>query len=150
MKIKSLFTRLLKQRNMSPIIGAMINAYSSTSILFSPLTLMGVATTVYGLWGGEILRRIFPWFSTWMLFCAIIILVLIAMIIFYKVVIPSQYAFTVQQYYKHRNPMVTDINQSLENDKLILSILGKIEKTELETKTEIENIKKRLDVLEKK
>jgi large-conductance mechanosensitive channel len=122
-KIRAVLTKLLKQKNMSPIIGALINSYSSTSILFSPLTLIGVATTVYGLWGGEIIRHIFPWFQTWMLLAVVVCFVLVAMVVFYKVVVPSQYAFTVQQYYRHRNPMVDDINKCLENDEEIKKLL---------------------------
>ncbi len=129
-----MISRLTKQKSMSPTIGALINAYSSTAILYSPLTLLGVITTVYGLWGGEVIRNVFPWFSTWMLYALMISFVLVMMVVFYKIVIPSQYAFTVQQYYKHRNPMVTDIANGLENDKIMIK--------------KLESIEKRLEVLE--
>jgi hypothetical protein len=126
--LKNIIIKAMKQRNMSPTIGALINAYSSTAILYSPLTLIGVVTTVYGLWGGSVIRQWLPWFETWMLFLMMVVFVMVMMVIFYKVVIPSQYAFTVQQYYKHRNPMVTDINQCLENDKAIIKELTAIKK----------------------
>ena len=128
MSLKNILTKLLKQRTTSPVIGAFINAYSATAILYSPLTLIGVATTLYGLWGGQLIREYIPWFTTWMLLLCMVGFILVMMIFFYKIVIPSQYAFNVQQSYKHQNPMVTDILKGLENDEAILRKLNEIEK----------------------
>ncbi len=87
--MNKLLVKLAKQRNTSPHIGAVLNVYSATGIIYAPLTLMGVTTTVYGLWGGEIIRQWFPWFTFPMLFGCMILVYLIWMVVFYKVVIPS-------------------------------------------------------------
>jgi len=130
--LASIITKLARQKNTSPHLGAVINAYSATSILYSPLTLMGVATTLYGLWGEKMIHQWLPWFTFPMLFGCMILFILIMMVLFYKVIIPSQVAFSVQQQYKHRNPLVTDMKV----------VLKKLEK--------LDDIEKRLKNLEKK
>ena len=107
--------KLGKQRNTSPRIGALIHAYSSTAILYSPLTLIGVATTVYGLWGRDMITEWLPWFTFPMLVGCMVGFILIMMVFFYKVIIPSQVAWSVQQDYKHRNPLVKDIQKVIKN-----------------------------------
>jgi len=92
----------------------MLNVYSTTAILYSPLTFIGVATTVYGLWGAEAIKTWLPWFTFGHLIGIMVIFVLLMMVFFYKVIIPSIYAFQVQQQYKHRNPLVSDVGEVLE------------------------------------
>ena len=120
--------KLEKQRNTSPRIGALINAYSATAILYSPLTLIGVATTIYGLWGREMIQEWFPWFTFPMLVGCMVAFILLMMVFFYKVIIPSQIAFTMQQNYKHRNPLVADMKVVLKQLELISKRLDKLEK----------------------
>lgn len=134
--INRVITRLGKQRNMSPHLGAFLNVYSATAIMFAPLTLIGVATTIYGLWGRDIITEWFPWFSFPMLLGCMVALILLMMVVFFKYVIPSQIAFNMQQNYKHRNPLVRDMGKVLENQK--------------DMKKNQEEINKRLDRLEKK
>jgi len=117
---KTILAKLTKQKKTSLHIGALLNAYSSTAIIYSPLTLMGVTTTVYGLWGAEVVRQWLPWFQVQHLLAMMVLFILVMMLFFYKVIIPSQFAFTVNQYYKHRNPMVTDLQTILKNQKAIL------------------------------
>jgi len=134
--ILSMLAKLAVQKNTSPHIGAILYVYSATGIIYAPLTLMGVATTVYGLWGGEFIRQWLPWFTFPMLFGCMIFFILIMMVVFYKVIIPSQIAFGMQQNYKHRNPMATDLKKGLKNDELILAKLN--------------DVRERLEKLEKK
>ena len=136
MSIKTRLIKILKQKNTSPHIGAVINVYSATGILYSPLTLIGVATTLFGLWGREIITKWLPWFTFPMLIGCMVLFILIMMVVFYKVIIPSSIAFNMQQNYKHRNPLVKDIKEGLRNDKLILK--------------EIRDMKTRIEELEKK
>ena len=110
---KSMLTKLAKQKNTSPHIGAVLNVYSATGIIYAPLTLIGVATTVYGLWGAEFIRAIFPWFTVFHMIGLMVLLILVMMVVFYKVIIPSQIAFGMQQNYKHRNPLVADVQSYL-------------------------------------
>ena len=134
--IKSILAKLAKQRNTSPHIGAVLNVYSATGIIYAPLTLVGVATTLYGLWGAELIRSVFPWFTVLHMIGLMVLLILIMMVVFYKVIIPSQIAFGMQQNYKHRNPLVTDIQKGLKNDEKILK--------------ELKDMNERLENLERK
>ncbi len=129
-----IMVKLAYQRNMSPRIGALINIYQTTAILYAPLTLIGVATTIYGLWGAELIRGYLPWFTVYHLIGIMVGLILVLMIFFYKVIIPSIVAFSVQQNYKHRNPMVVDLQNILQNQADILK--------------EIRNVKDRLGRLD--
>ncbi len=125
---RKIYRNLASQQTKPPFIGALISVYSATGILYAPLTLMGVVTTIYGLWGADWIRKWIPWFSIWHLFGIMVILVLIAMVFFYKVVIPSSYAFQVQQQYKHQNPIVDDLQGMLKRQKDIEKRLQDIEK----------------------
>ena len=107
--VKQSWAKLVGQRVMSPNIGALISTYSATGVLYAPLTLVGVATTIYGLWGADIIRAWFPWFTFYHLLGGLFVVILLMMVVFYKVVIPSSYAFQVQQQYKHQNPIVDDL-----------------------------------------
>lgn len=128
MTFRTFIQKLAEQRNTSPRLGALMNAYSSTAVLYSPLTLIGVVTTIYGLWGKSWLAHYIPWMTFPILLMCMIGVILVAMVFFYKIVIPSQVAFAMQQNYKHRNPLVADMATSLQNDKDILAKLEAIEK----------------------
>lgn len=111
--INRVIAKLTKQRNMSPRIGGLINVYQTTAMIYAPLTLMGVVTTVYGLWGSSVIAEHLPWFTVYHLLGFMVGFILVAMIFFYKIIIPSQIAFGMQQQYKHRNPLVTDVHKVL-------------------------------------
>ncbi len=125
--LESIKTKLAHQMNMSPFIGSLINVYSSTAIVFTPLTFLGVATTLYGLWGADAIQAWLPWFTFGHLIGVLVIFVLVLMVFFYKVIIPSMYAFQMQQQYKHRNPLVTDMQKVLDGQKKLNERLGVIE-----------------------
>ena len=130
--MKKFLAKLAKQRNTSPHLGAVLNTYSATGIIYAPLTLIGVATTIYGLWGAEVIRAWFPWFTILHMIGLMVMLILIAMLFFYKYVIPSQIAFSMQQNYKHRNPLVADMKKALKLlesiDKRVSELEGKKKK----------------------
>ena len=135
--INKMLVRLAKQNNTSPRIGALINVYQTTAIIYAPLTLIGVVTTLYGLWGSTIAKEHLPWFTVYHLVGFMVVFILIMMVFFYKVIIPSIVAFGMQQQYKHRNPLVTDIHEVLlkldsNSDKLdsISTRLDKLERRE--------------------
>jgi len=98
------------------------------------LTLIGVATTLYGLWGAKLIREYLPWFTVWHLLSCMVLFILVMMVFFYKIIIPSIVAFTVQQTYKHRNPMAADLQNIIKNQKAMFG--------------ELKNIKDRLVELE--
>ena len=112
--IKRIYSRLTKQKDMSPRLGGLINVYSSTAVIYSPLTFVGVATTLFGLWGADAIKEWLPWFTFGHMVAVMVLFILLLMILFYKVVIPSMYAFQMQQQYKHRNPLVADVQEVLE------------------------------------
>jgi hypothetical protein len=118
MNVKTLLGKITEQKKTTPKIGALMNAYSSTAVLYSPLTLIGVVTTLYGLWGRTYLAQYFPWMTIWHLLGILIGIILVAMIFFYKFIIPSQVAFAMLQNYKHQNPMVDDLKELLKKQEL--------------------------------
>ncbi len=72
-------------------------------------------------------RKYLPWFTVWHLFGFMVLFIIVMMIFFYKIIIPSIVAFGVQQTYKHRNPMVTDLQSILKNQEAILGEMRNIE-----------------------
>ncbi|KKM27442.1 hypothetical protein LCGC14_1574690 [marine sediment metagenome] len=124
---RTIMVKLAKQRNTSPHIGAVLNVYSATGIIYAPLTLIGVSTTLYGLWGAELIRAWFPWFTVFHMIGLMVLLILVMMVVFYKVIIPSQIAFGMQQNYKHRNPLVADVQKILRKLESIEKRLEKLE-----------------------
>jgi len=113
-RIRELTNKLLKQRNMSPLIGALINVYQTTALMYAPLTFIGVATTVYGLWGADVIRKLLPWFQFQHMLLLMVLVLPLFMLFFYKIIIPSIIAFGMQQQYKHRNPLVADVQATLQ------------------------------------
>ncbi len=134
--LKRFAMRLAKQKKMSPYLGALITIYSSTAIVYAPLTLIGVATTIYGLWGGDMIRHWLPWFTIGHLLGVMVLFLLMLMVVFNKVVIPSLYAFQTQQQYKHSNPMVTDIQK-------ILSQIEEVNKGQAEINERLNKLEER-------
>lgn len=132
--LRKFITTLSKQQNVPPHLGAVINVYQTTAILYAPLTLIGVVTTVYGLWGSTLLREYLPWFTVWHLVGCMVLFILMMMVVFYKVIIPSIVAFNMQQAYKHRNPIAADLQNILKNQKELFK--------------EIHNVSERLSRLE--
>jgi magnesium-transporting ATPase (P-type) len=126
--VSRLFTRLARQHNTSPRIGGILNIYQSTSIIFTPLSFLGIATTLWGLWGAEIIQQRIPWFTYPMLILVMVFCVLLAMVFWYKIIMPSSIAFSVQQSYLHRNPLVTDMGKALEEMGKVLEELEAIKK----------------------
>lgn len=138
MGIKKLVASLVAQKKTSPHIGALINVYTSAAILYTPLTFIGVATTLYGLWGADLLRSWFPWFTFGHLLIVMVCFMLLWMVFVYKVVIPSIYSFQVLMQYRHQNPLVADMQEVL---KRLEETNAKLEKTQ----EELENIKKAIN-----
>ena len=126
-KKKRLWSWITKQYNTGPQIGGMINTYSSTGVIYAPLTLLGVMTTVYGLWGSTFIQGYFPWFGFCHLVGLMVLVILLLMLLFYKVIIPSMYAFQMGQQYLHRNPLVKDMGKVLKKLDEISSRLDKLE-----------------------
>ena len=149
MNVKTILGRITEQKKTTPKIGALMNAYSSTAVLYSPLTLIGVVTTLYGLWGRTYLAQYFPWMTIWHLLGIMIAVILVAMIFFYKFIIPSQVAFAMKQNYKHQNPLVRDMKITLLKQQVIDKRLEGIE-SKLGIKVDgIDEIKKEIAELEK-
>jgi hypothetical protein len=148
MKLTTILGRITEQKKTTPKIGALMNAYSSTAVLYSPLTLIGVVTTLYGLWGRTYLAQYFPWMTIWHLLGIMIGIILVAMIFFYKFIIPSQVAFASQQTYKHRNPLVKDMKIVLLQQKIINIRLANLEGKSGIKVDGIEEIEKKITELE--
>ena len=141
MNLSQFKKRAFAQHKTGPGIGALLNVYSSTAVIYTPLTFAGVVTTVYGLWGGQLLRSWFPWFNTTHLFISMIVFILVAMVFFFKYILPSMYAFQVQQQYKHKNPLVEDIQKVLEGQAELKQMLTKLNQ-QLEDRAKKEKYKK--------
>ena len=117
-----------------------MSIYSQTAVIYSPLTLLGVVTTVYGLWGNEYIRLWLPWFNAYHLFGIMVILLLVIMFLFHRFILPSYYAFQMQQSYKHRNPVTQDLveikERLVEIERLLNNVQSKPQTSESLSKTE--------------
>ncbi len=127
-ELKALLDRLAKQNNTSPKLGAIINVYQTTALVYAPLTLIGVASTIYGLWGDEYIKQILPWFTVWHMLGIMILIIPVLMVLFYKVVIPSMIAWSMQQQYKHRNPMAADHDEMKKTLEDVIANQGQLAK----------------------
>lgn len=70
------------------------------------------------------LRPYAPWVSWWMFATIMLILVVSLMLIDYKYMLSSRQGFLNRQAYKHKNPLVYDIERMEKNLKKLMKEMG--------------------------
>jgi hypothetical protein len=108
-----LIKHLILGQRIIPYIGAVKNLLASIMFYVGMLNFVMIAAMFY---------RTF-WLELWIFIAIIAVIIIIAMIIEYKFVIPSTYSFGNTQGYIHNSPLVADLQKALkkleELEKLI-------------------------------
>jgi hypothetical protein len=115
---------IFKQRDVRGI-GAFINVLYLTAPMIGMVAYVMSAITMYTVIK-PYLNYWFPWMSIGVFFAILFVAFLVALLIFYKFIYPSYWAFQNRQVYIHKNPMQKD----LELIKKKLGIEDENDKTE--------------------
>lgn len=122
-------TKLLKQ-HILPWVGGFKDILTMVIFYMSIINFCLVAITAYNTGLREWLLVYFPWMKLYIFFGVILLIALIAMVLEYKFVYPSFYAFRSQQEYKHQSPLRDDLAKCLKKLDEISERLERLEKQE--------------------
>jgi len=118
MEIKKLLAR---QYNFGPWLGGFKDLFSRTMLYISIINFILIAITAYHVTLKVFLLQYLPWMSFWMYFIGLVVIVLLAMVLEFKFIIPSHYTFLNRQEFEHQNL----IRKELEGIKKELEELRK-------------------------
>ena len=119
--------RFLKQYKLG-WIGGFKDILTMVIFYMSIISFTLVAVTAYNTGLREWLLIYFPWMKIYIFYGALLAVAGIAMIIEYKFVYPSFYAFRSQQEYKHQSPLRADLALCLKKLDEISKKLEEIER----------------------
>lgn len=112
---------LIKQYNFGPWVGGFKDLFSRTMLYISIVNFILIAVTAYDVTLKSFILQYVPWISFWMYFLILIVVVLLAMVLEFKFIVPSHYTFLNKQEFEHQNL----IRKELEGVKNELSKLKK-------------------------
>ncbi len=118
MQIRDTIGKLTKQNGAATWIGSMKEVLAHTLFWVSMINFVLIAATFYNTTFYPVIKDKLPNFSFILFLGALSVVVLIAMFVEYKFIIPSVLAFRNKQEYKHQNL----IRRDLEKIKLKLGI----------------------------
>lgn len=101
--------KLFKQYKIKGI-GSFINVLYSTSPLLGIVMYIVNATTFYAV-AFPYIHKYVSWLSLPIYLICLVVGVIVLLILFYKFVYPSYYAFLNKQTYMHDNPMQKDLDK---------------------------------------
>lgn len=116
--MKRLLLKILKQRDVGSQLGGAKELLMRTMFYITAINFLLIAVTAYH----TTLRVYFP-ISFWGFLGILVAIVVIAMVLEYKIILPSSIVFLNTQAYKHKNPLVDDV---LEIKKKLESIEAKL------------------------
>ena len=99
-----LLLKIIKQGDIDVWLGGAKELVMRTMFYITAINFLLIAVTAYH----TTLRPYLP-ISFWGFLAFLVVVVIIAMVIEYKIILPSSIAFLNAQVYKHRNPLVDDI-----------------------------------------
>ena len=123
----------MKQYNSGPLLGGLKELASRTMTYVSFINFTLMAITAYEVSLRTFFHQYIPWMSFALYFSLLILLVIVAMVIEYKFIIPSHYTFLNKQEYQHQSLLARDLQLIKEHlgikdedivDAIILSICG--------------------------
>ena len=100
---------LYKQYSPGPWLGAFKDLASRTIFYLTPINLFMLSATTYHVTAKEFIWQYAPWANFWRFFGAIVFVTLCAMVVEYKVMVPSSVTFANAQGYKHGNLIRGDL-----------------------------------------
>lgn len=115
--------RMLKQYRFR-WVGGFKDMLMHTVFYVSMINFCLIAVTAYNTVIGDYILNWIPGFRLWMFFAVLILLVLVAMILEYKFVIPSLYSFRSKQMFEHESKVMDE----LKNISQLLEEISKKEK----------------------
>lgn len=104
-----LWSKALKQYNVGGWIGGIKDVANHATFWMSALNLGLVAATAYHTTIFPQVEHLVPWFSFPVFLLSIILLAGTAMLVEYKIIIPSVFTFRNRQEYEHQNLIRKDI-----------------------------------------
>jgi len=111
---------MFRQYSFGPWLGAFKDLSSRALFYLTPINLFMLAATTYHITARDFIWQYAPWVNFWMFFGALVFGALCAMVIEYKIIVPSSVQFSNVQGYKHGNPIRGDLE----------TIMGEIKKIE--------------------
>ena len=122
----------LKQYNVGIWLGGIKSTLQYTMFYITLINLILVATTAYSVNIRAWAEHYVSWFSLPIFAGILFVFIILAMLLEYKVVQPSTWAFTNWQTYEHNNPIKKDL-------KDIMDVLIKLDKRIESMKNKIDN-----------
>lgn len=122
-----IYQRILKQYTLG-WIGGFKDILTMVIFYMSIINFCLVAVTAYNTGLREWLLVFFPWMKIYIFYGFLFLIALVAMIVEYKFVYPSFYAFRSQQEYKHQSPIQKDLAKCLKKLDIISDELEQIKK----------------------
>jgi uncharacterized membrane protein len=124
-KISTLWQKITKQNETKAWIGGLKEVLGHTVFWVSMINFVLIAVTAYNTTLYIYINLYFQWmtFPIFMLF--LVVLVAIAMLIEYKIIIPSVMAFRNKQEYEHQNLLRKDLDEIKERLKGIEDSINK-------------------------
>lgn len=132
--LKFIRTRLLKQYNIGHSVGGLKDLALRTMVYVTAINFVLLVITAYSQALRNWMAHYISWFSFPIFLGVLIALILFAMIIEYKFILPSTWSFINRQQYEHQNPIREDLSKILkgqEKDRKIQEeILGRLKALE--------------------
>jgi hypothetical protein len=118
---------VFQQYNVGPWLGAFKDLSGRALFYMTPINLFMLAATTYHVTAREYIGQFAPWVNFWMFFSGLVFIALCAMVIEFKVIIPSSVSFSNIQSYKHGNLVRQDLETILKEIRKIDARLETIE-----------------------
>ncbi|MFC2007057.1 hypothetical protein ACFLVB_00415 [Chloroflexota bacterium] len=116
-----------QQYNVGPWPGALKDLTGRALFYMAPINLFMLAATTYHVTARDYIWQFAPWVNFWMFFSGLVFVALCAMVIEFKVIVPSSITFSNNQSYKHGNLIRQDLETILQEIQSIGSRLDAIE-----------------------
>jgi len=115
--MRKLLRLLLKQHQLGQLPGAVKHVFNSTLGYVGYINFSLIVAVAYNTTLRDPLQQYFPWLTFPMFIGVMVVVVGLAMLIEYKLMMPSSISFGLSQSWRHRNPVRTElekINKRLE------------------------------------
>ncbi len=133
----------LKQYRTGIWIGGVKNTLQNTMSYITVLNLVLLIVTSYSVTVRSFVIQFIPWFNIYIFVGAVAVFILVMMVIEFKIVQPSCWAFNNWQGYEHDNPMVTDLKTIIAKQDALQVDLKTVMEAQRVLQKELEELKKK-------
>jgi len=127
-KLKNIWARMLRQHSWGKKVGGIKDVALHTAAWLSMVNFALIAMTAYHTTLREFILQYIPWLTLTIFMLFMFVLVVVAMIVEYKFIIPSTWAFRNLQQYEHQYPIKKDLeklSKKLDKIEKIIKTQGK-------------------------